>query len=123
MLYERFDVSLNGTEREEGRLLLSARDVFGRKKWLSSPPQSDHEAWRSREEEILEMNQYLQELVSWSNKRSVDFGREIAQAARWQTQITWRSLTKSQQSRAVRLFVEGSIQWTWKNFPSDSKFQ
>ena len=54
----------------------------------------------SREEEILGMNQYLQELVSWSNQGSVDFGREIAQAARWQTQITWGSLT----NRAVRLF-------------------
>ena len=81
------------------------RDVFSRsEKWLSSPPQSNHEAWRSREEEILGMNQYLQELVSWSNQGSVDFGREIAQAARWQTQITWGSLTKGQQSRAVRLF-------------------
>ena len=71
------------------------RDVFSRsEKWLSSPPQSNHETWRSREEEILGMNQYLQELVSWSNQGPVDFGREIAQAARWQTQITWGSLTK-----------------------------
>ena len=81
------------------------RDVFScSEKWLSSPPQSNHETWRSREEEILGMNQYLQELVSWSNQGSVDFGKEIAQAARWQTQITWGSLTKGQQSRAVRLF-------------------
>ena len=81
------------------------RDVFSRsEKWLSSPPQSNHESWRTREDEILGMNQYLQELVSWANQGSVEFGREIAQCARWTTQIAYNTLTKSQQSRAVRLF-------------------
>ena len=81
------------------------RDVFSRsEKWLSSPPQSNHESWRIREDEILGMNQYLQELVSWANQGSVEFGREIAQCARWTTQIAYNTLTKSQQSRAVRLF-------------------
>ena len=60
--------------------------------------------WRTREDEILGMNQYLQELVSWANQGSVEFGREIAQCARWTTQIAYNTLTKSQQSRAVRLF-------------------
>ena len=50
------------------------------------------------------MNQYLQELVSWANQGSVEFGREIAQCARWTTQIAYNTLTKSQQSRAVKLF-------------------
>ena len=81
------------------------RDVFSRsEKWLSSPPQSNHDSWRTREDEILGMNQYLQELVSWANQGSVEFGREIAQCARWTTQIAYNPLTKSQQSRAVRLF-------------------
>ena len=76
------------------------RDVFTRsEKWLSSPPQSNHESWRTREDEILGMNQYLQELVSWANQGSVEFGREIAQCARWTTQIAYNTLTKSQQSR------------------------
>ena len=35
---------------------------------------------------------------------SVEFGREIAQCARWTTQIAYNILTKNQQSRAVRLF-------------------
>ena len=52
----------------------------------------------------LGMNQYLQELVSWANQGRVEFGREIAQCARWTTQIAYNTLTKSQQSRAVRLF-------------------
>ena len=53
------------------------RDVFSRsEKWLSSPPQSNHDSWRTREDEILGMNQYLQELVSWANQGSVEFGRK-----------------------------------------------
>eukprot|EP00439_Symbiodinium_sp_Y106_P072684 s1971_g13.t1 len=35
---------------------------------------------------------------------SVEFGKEIAQAARWPTQIAWNTLSKSQQARGVRLF-------------------
>ena len=35
-------------------------DVFSRsEKWLSSPLQSNHDSWRTREDEILGMNQYL----------------------------------------------------------------
>ena len=49
------------------------------------------------------MNQYLQELVSWANQGSVEFGRKIAQCARWTTEIAYNTLAKSQQSRVVRL--------------------
>ena len=34
----------------------------------------------------------------------MEFGREIAQSARWATQIAWGSLSRQQQSRGVRLF-------------------
>ena len=45
------------------------RDVFSRSdKWLTSPPRSGHEAWRTREDEILGMNAYIQELVTWANQ-------------------------------------------------------
>ena len=81
------------------------RDVFSRsEKWLSSPPSANHEAWRSREDEVLGMNRYVQELTSWANQASVEFGREIMQAARWSTQIGWNGLSRAQQNRSVRLF-------------------
>ena len=34
----------------------------------------------------------------------MEFGREIAQCAKWTTEIAHTTLTKSQQSRTVRLF-------------------
>ena len=49
-------------------------------------------------------DEYIQELVTWANQGSMEFGREIAQSACWATQIAWGSLSKQQQSRAVRLF-------------------
>ena len=88
-----------------GERVSEEKDAFSRsEKWLGSPPSPGFESWRSREDEILGMNHYLQELVSWANQGSVDYGREIAQAARWHTQIDWTTLTRSQQTRGVRLF-------------------
>ena len=40
-----------------------------------------------RESEVLGMNTFLHELVAWANQASVEFGKEIAQAARWPTQM------------------------------------
>ena len=37
--------------------------------------------------EVLGMNTYIHELVAWANQASVEFGKEIAQAARWPTQM------------------------------------
>ena len=80
-------------------------DIFAKsEKWLGIPPVPSHEAWKSREDEILGWSSYVQELVGWATLGSVEFGREIEQASRWPTPITWTSLTKSQQARAVRLF-------------------
>ena len=42
--------------------------------------------------------------ASWANLGSPEFGREIDQASRWHSPITWGSLTGPQQTRAVRLF-------------------
>ena len=42
--------------------------------------------------------------MTWANQGSMEFGREIAQSARWATQRAWGSLSKQQHSRAVRLF-------------------
>ena len=39
-----------------------------------------------------------------ANQASVEFGKEIAQAARWPTQIAWDALSRAQQTRGVRLF-------------------
>ncbi|CAE7038113.1 unnamed protein product [Symbiodinium sp. CCMP2592] len=81
------------------------KDVFSRsEKWLGSPPTPNHQAWKGRESEVLGMNAYIHELVAWANQASVEFGKEIAQAARWPTQIAWNTLSKSQQARGVRLF-------------------
>ena len=81
------------------------KDVFSRsEKWLGSPPSPNHQAWKGRESEVLGMNTYIHELVAWANQASVEFGKEIAQAARWPTQIAWNTLSKSQQARGVRLF-------------------
>ena len=81
------------------------RDVFSRsEKWLGSPPTPNHQSWKGRESEVLGMNAYIHELVAWANQASVEFGKEIAQAARWPTQIAWNTLSKSQQARGVRLF-------------------
>ncbi|CAE7624330.1 unnamed protein product [Symbiodinium sp. CCMP2592] len=81
------------------------KDVFSRsEKWLGSPPSPNHQAWKGRESEVLGMNAYIHELVAWANQASVEFGKEIAQAARWPTQIAWNTLSKSQQARGVRLF-------------------
>ena len=81
------------------------RDVFSRsEKWLGSPPSPNHQAWKGRESEVLGMNTYIHELVAWANQASVEFGKEIAQVARWPTQIAWNTLSKSQQARGVRLF-------------------
>ena len=81
------------------------RDVFSRsEKWLGSPPSPNHQAWKGRESEVLGMSTYIHELVAWANQASVEFGKEIAQAARWPTQIAWNTLSKSQQARGVRLF-------------------
>ena len=81
------------------------KDAFTRsEKWLGSPPTPKCETWKTREDEILGMSLYLEELVSWINQGSVDYGREVAQAARWPTQVNWTSLTRSQQTRGVRLF-------------------
>ncbi|CAE7278428.1 unnamed protein product [Symbiodinium sp. CCMP2592] len=81
------------------------KDVFSRsEKWLGSPPSPNHQAWKGRESEVLGMNACIHELVAWANQASVEFGKEIAQAARWPTQIAWNTLSKSQQARGVRLF-------------------
>ena len=73
-------------------------------KWLGSPPSPNHQAWKGRESEVLGMNAHIHELVAWANQASVEFGKEIAQAARWPAQIAWNTLSKSQQARGVRLF-------------------
>ena len=80
------------------------KDVFSRsEKWLAAPPVANHQAWKGRESEVLGMNAYVHELVAWANQASVEFGKEIAQAARWPTQIAWNTLSRSQQTRGVRL--------------------
>ena len=94
---------ISSASHEQGRG--DDRDVFSRsEKWLGSPPSPEHASWKGREGEVLGMNAYIHELVAWANQASVEFGKEIAQAARWPTQIAWNSLTKSQQARGVRLF-------------------
>lgn len=81
------------------------QDLFSRSEtWMGPAPSPGFEKWKGREDETLGMSQYVQELVSWANEGSVEFGREIAQAARWPCQIDWGTLTRSQQVREVRLF-------------------
>ena len=76
-------------------------DVFSRsEKWLGSPV-SNHQTWKRREFEVLGMNTYIYELVAWANQASVEFGKEIAQAARWPTQIAWDALLRAQQNRGI----------------------
>ena len=89
----------------EGNRSTEERDIFSRsEKWLGSPPVPNHQAWKGRESEVLGMNTYIHELVAWANQASVEFGKEIAQAARWPTQIAWDALSRAQQARGVRLF-------------------
>ena len=89
----------------EGNRSNEERDIFSRsEKWLASPPVPNHQAWKGRESEVLGMNTYIHELVAWANQASVEFGKEIAQAARWSTQIAWDALSRAQQARGVRLF-------------------
>ena len=72
----------------EGNRSTEDRDVFSRsEKWLGSPPVPNHQNWKGRESEVLGMNTYIHELVAWANQASIEFGKEIAQAARWPTQI------------------------------------
>ena len=53
---------------------------------------------------FLVQNTYIHELVVWANRASVEFGKEIAQAAKWPIQIAWDTLSRAQQARGVRLF-------------------
>ena len=71
---------------------------------LRSPPVSNHQAWKRRDE-VLGMNTYIYELVAWANQASVEFGKEIAQAARWPTQIAWDALSRAHQARGVLFSV------------------
>ena len=98
------DMQLLGLPNE-GNRSNEDRDVFSRsEKWLGSPPVPNHQTWKGRESEVLGMNTYIHELVAWANQASVEFGKEIAQAARWPTQIAWDALSRAQQTRGVRLF-------------------
>ena len=98
------NVSLPGVPAESAKSS-EDRDVFSRsEKWLGSPPTPNHQSWKGRESEVLGMNAYIHELVAWANQASVEFGKEIAQAARWPTQIAWNTLSKSHPARGVRLF-------------------
>ena len=95
----------SGNERPSHCTSHEGKDAFSRsEKWLGAPPTPGFEGWETRGDEILGMNQYLQELVRLANQGSVDYGREIAQAASWATQIDWTTLTRNQQTRGVRLF-------------------
>ena len=70
----------------------------------------NHQNWKGRESEVLGMNTYIHELVAWANQASVEFGKEIAQAARWPTQIAWDTLSRAQQARGVRLVIVLQVQ-------------
>ena len=61
------------------------------------------ERWHSREEEVIGWTGYLTSLVNWCSLGSIQFGREIEQASRWPSPIVWRTLSKDQQTRAIRL--------------------
>ena len=82
------------------------RDVFSRsEKWLTQPPVVKHDAWKTREEEILGVNAYVQDLVAWASQGSVEYGKEIMTAARMKGPIPWENLSSGQQTRAVRLYT------------------
>ena len=91
----------NGSNGNHG----DERDVFAKsEKCLSAPPKLSHQEWKNREDEILGWSSYVQELSSWANLESPEFGREIDQSSRWMTPISWSVLSSHQQIRAVRLF-------------------
>ena len=81
-------------------------DVFSKsEKWIGTPPTPKFETWKDRESEVLGWSQYLSDLGSWASQASLEFGHEIAQAARWSTVIAWSSMTVLQRARSMRLLA------------------
>ena len=81
-----------------------SRDAFSRnEKWFGAPPLPSCDKWRCREDEIVGFTTFVAELSSWASQGSISFGREIDQAARWGSPISYGKLSKDQQARAVRL--------------------
>ena len=83
-----------------------SRDVFAKaEKWLAPAPIPDVSPWNNREAEITGFSDYLTQLCSWAAQASIDFSREIGQAARWPDVLKWESLTREQQNRSTRLLA------------------
>ena len=80
-----------------------SRDAFSRnEKWFGAPPLPSCDKWRCREDEIVGFTTFVAEMSSWASQGSISFGREIDQAARWGSPISYGKLSKDQQARAVR---------------------
>ena len=86
----------------------SNQDIFAKsEKWLAPAPVPSSTQWRTREEEVYQWGNYLDELTAWAAQASLEFSVEIQHASRWPREITWNSLSVAQQARSRRLLAIG----------------
>ena len=84
----------------------SNQDIFAKsEKWLAPAPVPSSTQWRTREEEVYQWGNYLDELTAWAAQASLEFSVEIQHASRWPREITWNSLSVAQQARSRRLLA------------------
>ena len=72
-------------------------------KWLPELPKIDNSKWRSRIDEILGYESYLDRLISWLGLASDVFASEVKAAMSEPTEIRNENLSAAQISRGVRL--------------------
>ena len=72
-------------------------------RWMPPLPQCNHQQWKKRTEEVFGFIAYCHDLATWVNFGSDEFGKEVLYAVRQDSEILTSSLSKAQNTRAIRL--------------------
>lgn len=74
-------------------------------RWMPPLPQCNHQQWKKRTDEVFGFIAYCHDLATWVGFGSDEFGKEVLYAVRQDSEILTSTLSKAQNTRAVRLSI------------------